>query len=366
MSDPVMAAPVTPVEQPGSSPPALPRPSPTPPPRSSPPPGPPPSMGRQGLRFRVYLLSVIGVLVPSVLVGSISWWHLSKLDNELLAARRNAAVAVAEHLDEELTGDLEGLQRLASELSNGLADLDAVRTLLRSTYLHSQFGGGMFLLDAHGAVLLEEPRSGRGIAPPASLPDVQAALRDGRPRFTSLTGAGDEARSYALVPVSDWRGKPIALIGGVADPAHPQRARVLRHLSRGGGYASIVDANGRILASTDRTLLRTTAQCSVRTAQLIRSRETAIGLCRDCHASGVPWMMAVAPLSSAPWAVAIFQPEEAVLATSRGIPQKLTLAALGLLIVAVGFAFGIVRSVTRPSPSSPTPPSASPEGRWTR
>jgi signal transduction histidine kinase len=326
---------------------------PVPPPVPTPvpvPPGSAPSLGRQGLRFRVYLLTAVGVLVPSVLVGSISWWHLSKLDNELLAARRGAAVAVAEHLDEELTGDLEDLQRVASakEVTSGLQDLEAVRAQLRTTYLHSQLVGGLFVLDGSGAVLVEEPRSSRRIAPAADVPDVQAALRDGKPRITSLVGSGDEARNYALLPVVDWRGKPIALIGGVVDPTQPLRARVLRHLERGGGHASIVDANGVVLASSDRARQRETVQCRVRTTGLIRNRETAIGLCRDCHASGVPWMMAVAPLSSAPWAVTILQPEETVLATSRGIPAKLLTVALGLLVVAGAFAFGIVRSVTRP------------------
>jgi len=305
-------------------------------------------LGRQGLRFRLYLLTV----VPSVLIGSISWVHLSHLDHELLVSRRNAAIAVAEHLDEELTSDLEALQRLASSArlsASEQIDPEAARALLRSTSLYSQFMGGMFLLDRTGAVIVEEPRTGRSLAPPARLEEVQVALRDGRPRITGLVGTGEEARTYALVPVADWRGKPVGLVGGVIDAAHPIRARVLRHLQKGpAGHASLVDANGVVLASTDPAQLHQNLVCTARTARLVRNRETAIGLCRDCHSSAVPWVMTVAPLSAAPWGVAVLQPEDAVLATAGGIPGRLALVALGLLLVAGVFAWGVVRSVTKP------------------
>src|SRR6266568_7962519 len=96
-------------------------------------------LGRQGLRFRVYLLVSIGVLAPAALVAGVSWTRLRELDEELVAARRHAAVAVAEHIDEELTADLEVLQRLASAPQLGLDRdrLDGARTLLRAAYLHS-------------------------------------------------------------------------------------------------------------------------------------------------------------------------------------------------------------------------------------
>jgi signal transduction histidine kinase len=307
-------------------------------------------LGRQGIRFRVYLLTVVGVLVPSVLVGTLSWWHLSELDHELLAARRGASIAVAEHLDEEITGDLEALQRLASSPPfTSEADPEGARALLRTTYVHSQFMGGLFLLDRAGNPIDEEPRGVRAVAPPANLPEVQATLREGKPRVTSLVGARDDARTYALVPVTNWRGKTIGVVGGVIDAAQPIRSRVLRHLLRGGaGHAAIVDANGVVLASTDRGQLHTPVQCRARTSKLAREKEASIGLCRDCHPGAVPWVMAVAPLSAAPWAVAVVQPEEAVLASRRGIPGSFAAIAIGLLVVTGVFAWGAVRSVTRP------------------
>src|SRR6185369_12033421 len=104
---------------------------------------------RRGLRFRVYLLVVVGVLAPAAFIFAVSWVRLEALDEELVTSRRRAAAAVAEHLDEELTASLESLQRLASLAQPALAagDGDAARALLHATPLHTQFHGGVSLVD---------------------------------------------------------------------------------------------------------------------------------------------------------------------------------------------------------------------------
>jgi len=308
-------------------------------------------LGRQGLRFRVYVLVGIGVLAPAALVAAVSWARLHELDDEMLSMRRNGAIAVAEHVDEEITSDLEVLQRLASapQLAIDHAGVDGARALLRGAYLHSQFVSGMFLLDAEGQPIAEEPRSGRSIAPRADLAEVRATLRDGKPRITNLLGAGDEPRAYALVSVMDWRGHPIGVVGGILDVAQPQRARVLRHLLRGrAGHADLVDLAGLVLASTERERLHGPSTCRGRVAELIKSKQSRAGRCQDCHPSGPPLVMAFAPLVTAPWGVSVVMPEEAVLATSGGLPTSFSVFAAGLLGLAALFAWGAARSVTRP------------------
>ncbi|HET9599094.1 MAG TPA: histidine kinase [Anaeromyxobacteraceae bacterium] len=306
-------------------------------------------LGRQGLRFRVYMLVSVGVLAPAALVAGVSWMRLRELDDELLGSRRHAAAAVAEHLDEETTGDLETLQRLASTPGLLSGSAEAARAALRGAYLHSRFVSGVFLLDGAGREVAAEP-PGHAVAPPADTPEVRASLEDGKPRVTSLVGPGRaEGRTYALVSVMDWRGQPVGLVGGVLEPSTPIRARVLRHLEkRGGGWADLVDGQGTVLASTDRARHRLAEPCAARVAQLIRERKAQVGRCRDCHADGWPWIMAVAPLTTAPWAVAVVQPESAVLATSGAVPRSFPLFAAGLVALAGIFAWGAAQSVTRP------------------
>jgi signal transduction histidine kinase len=94
--------------------------------------------------------------------------------------------------------------------------------------------------------------------------------------------------------------------------------------------------------------LRNAIVCRSRVSKLIRGKEASVGQCRDCHAAAIPWVMTVAPLGAAPWAVATMQPEEAVLATAGAIPTAFPLLVTVLLAAAAIFAWGAARSVTRP------------------
>jgi signal transduction histidine kinase len=304
--------------------------------------------GRQGLRFRVYLLMSVGVLVPGALVAAGSWARLADLDEELIASRRRAVAAVAEHLDEELTADLEILQRIASAPGLLQGGGEAARAQLRAPHLRSRFVNGVFLLDAAGEPAAEEPHGSHRIAPPASTPELQATLRDGKPRVTGLVGDGAERRAYALVSVMDWRGHPVGVVGGVLDPAAPRRARVLRHLLRGNlGRADLVDAGGVVLASTDRTWLHRPEPCRARSAALVAARASEVARCRDCH-DAPRSLLAAAALTVAPWGVAATYPEDAVLATAGAVPHWFPVFGVGLVLAAGAFAWGAARSVTRP------------------
>jgi signal transduction histidine kinase len=305
--------------------------------------------GLLGLRFRIYLLVSVGVLVPAALIIAVSWSRLRDLDEEMVSARRAAAVAVAEHIDEELTADLGTLQRLASlpQLLRDGERVDRARELLRGAHLHSQLRG-LFLLDEQGRALAEEPQGGRSVAPPPGLPELQQTLQDGKPRVTGMVGSGEEARTYALVPAMDWRGRPVGVVGGIVDFSLPARTRDLRNLLLGGsGYADLVDASGRVLASTDRTRLQQTVVCRERFGRLIAERRSDGGISRDCDRDGSQSLMAFAPLAAARWGVSVMQPQ-AVLATAGSLPASFAFLGLALLLLAGAFAWGAARSVTRP------------------
>jgi HAMP domain-containing protein len=310
-------------------------------------------LGRSGLRFRVATLVGIGVVVPAALVAGLSWSRLSTLDARLLGSREEAAVAVADHLDEELRGDLEALQRMASSLTPSLEGHRAdakEREILRRGYLGFRFVGGVFLLDAQGNLLLEEPARERPAVPSTDLPELGEVLRTGRPSVSGLVREGEGFRIYALVAVMDWRGRLSGVVGGRIDPAMARQTVILRHLAPGQeGHADLVDRAGTVLASTDRSRLHARGTCPTFSERVIRERQPAVRLCRECHRHGSPAsVIAGASLGNAPWAVTLVQPEEAVLATSGAVPGSVPLLALGVLLFAGVFAWGAARSVIDP------------------
>jgi signal transduction histidine kinase len=305
-----------------------------------------------GLRFRFYLLVAIGVLAPAAIVAVVSYLRLSRLDASLLRGREEAAETIAEHIDEEISHDLETLQRISSSGQVNLADgdLEPEQAVLRDNYRQFKFVGGVFLLDAEGKPLVEEPSRGHAIAPPPSDPDVREVLRTGRPRVTGLRD-GPTPHVYALVAVVSWQGQVVGVVGGLIEHSLAHHERMLRHTLGGPeGHADLVDASGVVLASTDRSRRpRGAMDCQKHVAQLVRERRSSSATCRECHGGGAPaWVLAFAPLSAAPWGIAVLQPETQVLATSRALPRDFSLYAVGILLVAGAFAWGAARSITRP------------------
>jgi len=309
-------------------------------------------LGRSGLRFRVLTLAGIGVLLPAALVAGFFWSRLADLDSRLLSSRQNAATAVADRVDEEIRGDLEALQRVASSLSMEGSNLGGERSreLLRRAYLGFRFVGGLFLLGADGQLVLEEPHRDRSVAPPADLPGLAELRASGKPQVSGLVRDGEGWRIYAMVAVTSWQGRVSGVVGGLLDPALVRSATVMRFLVKvGDGHADLMDREGAVLASTDRARVHVKGTCPPFVERAIRERAALARRCRDCHgAQGEASVIAAAPLGAAPWAVVLVQPEASVLATAGAIPSTFPVFAIGVLLLAGVLAWGAARSVILP------------------
>jgi len=311
-----------------------------------------PARGRAGLRFRVLLLVGVGVLLPTALLSALAWSRLSDLDERLLQGSQQSAAALAAHLDAALTEDLETLQRLASTLALGSAERnhDQDHERLRRAYMGLRFVGGIFLLDEQGRLVLEEPEHERPSAPPRDLPELQQVLRTGRPVVSGLVADGDAFRIYAMVSVVNWQGKVAGIVGGLIDPGLARHAAVFRGLAgRVHGQTELLDRSGRVLISTDRRQAHVLGTCPPTAGHLISTRKPFAGRCSSCHELGFhSQVLSFAPLAAAPWGVAVVQPEAEVLATSGAVPASFPVFALGMLLLAGAFAWGVARSITRP------------------
>jgi signal transduction histidine kinase len=309
-------------------------------------------LGRAGLRFRVLTLVGIGTFLPAALVTTYFWSRLVEADGRLLSSRQIAAAAAADRVDEDLRSDLEALQRIASTLSLAGAERqgDRARELLRQAYVGFRFMGGLFLLDAHGLPVLEEPHRTPSIAPPPDLPELRVLLESGKPQVSGLVRHGEGYRIYAMVVLSDWHGRTAGVVGGLIDPGLARQVAVMRFLVREGeGYAELVDGKGAVIASTDRARTHLRGTCPTFTGGVIRDRAPRVQRCQDCHAlAETRSVVASAPLAVAPWAVVVVQPEGSVLATGEAVPSAFPVFAAFVILLAGGLAWGAARSVTRP------------------
>jgi signal transduction histidine kinase len=294
------------------------------------------------------MVALAGILAVSTLGGS------RELTERALTERQRLAQALADHLDYILKSNLVVLQDVALSARAGIAeaDLKPLKAALRDAYLRSIFTEGVFLLDGTGALVWIEPQQFfRADEDFSSHPSVRAALQAGKPDVSNLTAQGRN-RIYAAVPIRDWRGEVMGAIGGELDPENP-RFRSLLHPIRMGEttYLDLVDGNGIVLTSTRPGRAFTKSDHGRFLADLIQRKKPVVGACHSCHVeNGIPEreVMAFAPLTFAPWGVNIREAEREALAAALAIERRLWLVGSVTILVALLFAWGVARSVTKP------------------
>jgi signal transduction histidine kinase len=313
--------------------------------------------GAISLRRRVYLLVGMGTLFPLVLLGTVALVWMRAVDERLVSGRTAATSSVAAHVDDELTDDLEVLQRLAAVVAPALegADADAQRRLLREAQHQLRHREPIFLLDAQGRLAAEEPQGPTSEAPRPGDPLVAEVMASGRPRLSSLVLVERGAVVHELVPIRNWKGEVIGVAGGTARPERRDFEKMLRFLKRGQtGFADLVDANGRIVASTDAGRAGTVSQCARRFGHLAAAKASLSTRCVTCHDEegvlpGPNEHVTIAPVAAAPWSVVVRQSAAEALPTHGALPWWALVAIVAaLLAVAATFAWGTARSVTQP------------------
>ena len=311
---------------------------------------------RGSLQTRVYMLLAVSAVIP---VGMLAWAfgvRVSRLDQQLVAAREWSARTVAGQVEEELNQGFEVLQRAATASHVNLEDRDpaAERAALRDPRVSLQFPGGAFFLDAAGEVVAEEPdRGSRSIAPLPDLPAVTTAIATGRPVVTPFVAGRSGEHVYELVPVRNWEGRVTGLTGGVIDTSQHHLLVMLRYLRQGTeGSAEIVDHSGRILATTEPGRPASTSACSgVR--QLVAEGKGVSRLCSDCHSGRSQdargrAAVTTAAVHNAPWVILARVPASEVMGATGEFPAWLG----GMIFVALAcgalLAWGAARSVALP------------------
>lgn len=314
--------------------------------------------GRRGLRTRIVLLMGVGILAPMATLGWASWVSLGELSRQLLAERQLLAKSVADHVEYVLSSHLEILQGVSSVPGVDLEDRNPVpeRVALREAYLRSRLLERVVLLGRDGEVLGGEPPRSRGSPSPfGGLPVAEEAFRTGRPTISGLVADPAGARRlYALVPLRNWQGKVVGLVGGEIDPGSPRFSSLLQPFRFGeAGSADLVDSRGMVIATTDPGRLYMESDHRQFIEGLIRERRQVVGTCHSCHESGairgrVREVMAFVPLSVAPWGISIRQPEAEAFSPVVALLRKILWLGPVLLAVALLFAWGAARSVRKP------------------
>jgi signal transduction histidine kinase len=315
---------------------------------------------RLSLQVNAFLLiGLVGVIV-AVVFGFLGIRAVRQSTDQALEQRLVLAQATAGQIDYLLQHSLDHLAAGSEEELRELMGSAAVaRPNVSQMYAFQKqnlpiLPAFVCILDAEGRVLACEPR----------IPDVQRtdfsrqpyvrrALREARPVVSGVVRDVVEGLSLVFLasPIRSDSGEAVGLVQTAVDLAVADLGVWVQPLALGEtGFGQIVDANGFVLASTEPGHLLQRAEHSPQFASLIAKGASTMGRCHSCH-EGAPKredILAFAPLTSAPWGVAIQQSEAEAFAPSRWLRrQHLILGSVALLTALVG-AWLIARGIARP------------------
>lgn len=296
--------------------------------------------GRQAILRRVFLLVIFGVVAPMVAFAWIGRTSLDALEAGLLEERGALAGSVAGRFDQVVRDVLAALTTTSASPRFDLEDADPTpeHEALHALLVRSRYLDGVFLCGPAGEILWQEPSRGPEATDPGL---ISRALAGGRPEVTGLIP--DQGGVAFLVPVRNWQGRVTGLAGALARTGGTAWAGLLTTSSRGRDeQVEVLDAQGRVVASTASSHASGTADPQLLAAARAGGPRTLVSEGPETE------VLAVAPLSGAPWTLVIRQPEQEVFAAVHALERRLLLAGPPLLALALVFAWGAARSLTRP------------------
>ncbi len=309
------------------------------------------------LRTRALFLGLAGLLAVLGLAGYLSTRALRENTERILAERMLLAEQLATHVDHHLEETFALLEETSQREGFDLGDasLEPERHALQNLYQSGVFSCHVFIADGDGVVLLTEPHIPEKIGEDLSgQAYITSALQTGLSQVSDLLVCPEPLATTNIAfvfPVESPSGEVVGLLGGVTDPNSQVFANIVGDLPvLGQHHADLLDRNGMVLASTNPQYVLKESRHRLCLLPSLRDRRAGINTCVDENdqEEKIKEVVALTPLSNAPWSLSIEQPETEVLASVHELRERLILVAVLSSLVAVGFVVLNSRATVAP------------------
>lgn len=314
---------------------------------------------RGSLRKRITLTILTGISIILLTFSVASHYIIQKNIEEAQNAKLAFARLIRSNIDNIIKDNINRLYDISMSGKIDLQDNDfgPERDAIRTAYRYSIFTDGVFLLDKGGNIILNYPAKIRDSAINVlNIEPISRIIANNRPVVSNVYTLEPSGRKlmFVLVPLKDKYGNSVGVAGGEIDPTNPVLTRMLGLIHMGKNmFIDIVDSNGVVISSSDRTRTLTQANRGQFFTGIISEKQERVTTCHSCHISGSKnerrtMILAFVPLEMAPWGISIQEPEEEVFSpTSR---LKRTFVALAVIFIGTAFilTIGISRSIVDP------------------
>jgi signal transduction histidine kinase len=315
-----------------------------------------------GLQRRIQLLTIAGLLAIFALFWFTGQRALEESRQQSLEHQLTIANLVASSLDQRLQRASALLQATAAQpelrkpSQPPLSDLAAS---LRDAQLQlSSYGRRLYWLNVQGEVLWTEPLDEAVLSKPfADLSAIQPALKGGDAYVSTLLQPIDAGSPYVLLaaPILGSNAKISGLLVEEMGVDQIGLDGVLEQATAGGSaHIEVVDRAGQILASSQPEPGRQIIHAD-QFASLIDSQKPTVGTCHGCYANeggevGLSdEVLAFAPISAAPWGVAVREPIQEMMAPVGYLRRQIILGGGITLIVTLLLTWWLItRQVLEP------------------
>lgn len=244
-----------------------------------------------------------------------------------LQERLTVAQVTADRVDDLLERIVQMTEWVAEEHEFDLENPSLAANREALQYLNDHLDGMAFfvgLMNREGVKVWTEPYRDDIVGVDYSGSRTIQDILGGRgPIITRVISLAEDEYSVAVgVGIEDPDGTVTGIITVDLDLSHEQFADLLNPIGLDDtSYVEIVDQNGIVLVSTRTERQLQNVDRAGHFATLIENREMMVGECHDCHQGAVvdqpaTEIVAFAPLTSAPWGVAVRQSKDATMAYS--------------------------------------------------
>jgi two-component sensor histidine kinase len=305
---------------------------------------------RYGLRTHIVAL-VASALIPAFAVGTIAVAAAVSSYRQAFDARiEGTARALASAVSTEIGSYIVALSTLATahNLDKGV---DLALFHQRAQQIATMLGTRIFVVAPDLSLLLHTHFPAGTVFPEGarreSFDVAHQVFETGRPAISNLLRGQVTGRQVAVIYVPVIRGGRVVFALGIAVEAERISAMLAEQAYREGGYASLVDGRGQIMARSsepERYLGQT-----VRDWVTDAARKSEADILQGPNRSGVEIITALQQVTGAPgWFVAVAEPLSTYYASLWSPLATLIFGGLGSLVLALGVAIAIGGRILRP------------------
>lgn len=298
-----------------------------------------------GLQRRVQLLTVVGLLGVFVFFWLAGQRALQASTRQSLDSQLALARLVAGLLEYRISSALAILEDVAAQPELSLADPAHPPTdTLHATQLQlNTYGRHLYWLDTAGTVLWAEPPEPALVWQPfARFPAVRRAVDAGAAYVSDLMYDSRTMQPYVLlaVPIKTPTGAVGGLLVEKAGTDLLNLDQILTQVVPAGVHVDVVDHTGTVLASSQPELRYRKGDHTDQFTTLIDNQQPLVGTCHRCHSGEdskrprqVEEILTFAPLSVAPWGVAVRQLSSEAMAPVSELRRQLVLGGSAALVI---------------------------------